>query len=90
MISQYNWNSKIHGLYHLKYSSGEEEYALYENDKKRRQFSLEEVQRINAGTLDWTHFFRDPASRLNMIPNQSFEGPADWRARVDKLKHEVD
>ena len=61
-----------------------------ENDKYVRNFDEEEVQQINAGTLDWTKFFKDPSSKINMVPNQTFNGPADWNARVKKLQDEVD
>jgi hypothetical protein len=46
------------------------------------------VQRIKDG-FDWTVFFKDPSSRRNMIPNQTFDGPVDWRTRIDKMEQEV-
>ena len=52
-------------------------------------FTAEEVQQIKAGTLDWTKFFKDPASKINMTPNQTFDGPSDWQQRVNNMLQQV-
>jgi len=64
-------------------------YRLFENNSCVRNFTAEEVQQINAGTLDWTTFFEDPASKINMTPNQTFDGPSDWQQRVDNMLQQV-
>jgi hypothetical protein len=49
-------------------------------------FNEEEVQQIKSGTLDWTNFFYNPESKIDMTPKQTFDGPADWRTRVKNLE----
>ena len=38
-------------------------------------------QQINAGQLDWTNFFRNPASKVNMVPHKTFDTPG-WDEKV--------
>ena len=83
----YYWHGLLHGLVYRKYIG--EHYKLYENDKHVRKFTVEEVAQINAGKLDWTMFFNDPTSKINMIKPQTFHGPADWEQRVDAVLKKV-
>jgi hypothetical protein len=89
LSTRYHWHGFLHGLSYHKFWDGEEEYRLYENDKLIRTFTAEEVRQIKAGTLDWTTFFSNPSSKINMVPNQTFDGPSDWQQRVNNMLQQV-
>jgi hypothetical protein len=83
------WQGKEHGLSFSKFHDGTEDYVLYENGERKGEFTAEAVLQIKAGTLDWTKLFTDPQSRINITPNQRFDGPADWEERFNAMLKEV-
>ena len=67
-------------------------HGLWEDGKRIKWFTDDEVNEIKAGLLDWTKIFHDPAS----IPNADqcleclFEAPNGFMKRIDKLQKDIE
>jgi hypothetical protein len=85
--SKYFRQGKQHGLYCLKYGqvSG---YFLYENDT-RTVLGAATSAHIIAGKLDFTTLFVHEESMINLVRPQTFDGPADWSIRINRLENYV-
>ncbi len=64
----------------------ETKYGLWENGRRIKWFTPEEVVRISEGTLDYAEFFELPKSKNEIPKGLGFEPPTNFDTLVNTVK----